>query len=121
MEVCSIAAFVPTPNMSVYSSTKAYVFSLSKALRCELKSRGVNVLAVCPCPMDTEFLSIAGIAEKKTSFNHLPRIQPELVVRKSVERALKGKAVYTGKVLYKVYRVLAKLLPHNWLMKLTTI
>ena len=121
VEVCSIAAFVPTPNMSVYSSTKAYVFSLSKALRCELKSRGVNVLAVCPCPMDTEFLSIAGIAEKKTSFNHLPRIQPELVVRKSVERALKGKAVYTGKVLYKVYRVLAKLLPHNWLMKLTTI
>ena len=38
-----------------------------------------------------------------------------------MERALKGKAVYTGKVLYKVYRVLAKLLPHNWLMKLTTI
>ena len=24
VEVCSIAAFVPTPNMSVYSSTKAY-------------------------------------------------------------------------------------------------
>lgn len=71
--------------------------------------------------MSTEFLSIAGIAGKKTSFNHLPHIQPELVVRKSVERALRGKAVYTGKVLYKIYRVLAKLLPHNWLMKLTTI
>lgn len=48
VEVCSIAAFVPTPNMSVYSSTKAYVFSLSKALRCELKPRGVNVLAAAP-------------------------------------------------------------------------
>lgn len=121
IEVCSIAAFVPTPRMTVYSSTKAYVFSFSKALRCELKPRGVNVLAVCPCPMDTEFLDVAGINGKKSSFDHLPRIQPRQIVEKSVERALAGKAVYTGKVMYKVYRVLGKLLPHNWLMKLTTI
>lgn len=121
VEVCSIAAFVPTPNMSVYSATKAYVFSLSKSLRCELKPRGVNVLAVCPCPMKTEFLDLAGLTGKKTSFDHLPHVRPELIVRKSVERALAGKAVYTGKALYKVYRVLAKLLPHNWLMKIATV
>ncbi|MBE5766731.1 MAG: SDR family NAD(P)-dependent oxidoreductase [Clostridiales bacterium] len=121
IEVCSIAAFVPTPNMAVYCSTKAYVFSLAKALRHELKPRGVNVLAVCPCPMDTEFLDIAGINGKKSSFDILPRVSPKLIVRKSVERAFAGKAVYTGKLLYKFYRVLGKLLPHNWLMKITTV
>ena len=62
INVCSIAAFAPNTGMSVYSSTKAYVLSLSKALRIELKGREINVLAVCPGPMDTEFLPIAGIA-----------------------------------------------------------
>ncbi len=64
---CSIASFAPNTRMAVYSSTKAYVMSLSRALREELKPRKINVLAVCPGPMDTEFLSIANI-EKGESF-----------------------------------------------------
>ena len=36
---CSIASFAPNTRMAVYSSTKAYVMSLSRALREELKSR----------------------------------------------------------------------------------
>ena len=36
INACSIAAFAPNTGMAVYSSTKAYVLSLSKALRSEL-------------------------------------------------------------------------------------
>jgi len=116
---CSIASFAPNMRMAVYSSTKAYVMSFSRALRGELKSRKINVLAVCPGPMDTEFLSIAGI-EKGTSntFDTLPRVNPAVMAEKSLAASKKGKAVYTNRFFYKLYRLLAKLLPQGFIMLL---
>lgn len=116
---CSIASFAPNTRMAVYSATKAYVMSLSRALRVELKSRKINVLAVCPGPMDTEFLPLAGI-QKGTSrtFDTLPRVSPEKVAEKSLIASKRKKAVYTNRFFYKFYRILAKLLPHSLVMKL---
>lgn len=119
LNTCSIAAFVPNPRMALYSATKAFVFSLSKALRYELKGRGINVLAACPGPMDTNFLEAAGIPGNSKTFERLPRVHPERVARGSLRAAARGRAVYTQRLLYKVYRVLGKLLPHNWLMPLS--
>lgn len=120
INICSIAAFAPNPRMAVYSSTKAYVFSLSKALREELKKRKINVMAVCPGPMDTEFLSLANI-EPGTSrtFDTLPRVSPEKIAYKSLKKSKKGNAVYTESSFFKLYRVLGKLLPHNLVMKMS--
>ena len=114
--VSSIAAFAPTPRMSVYCSTKAYIQSLAKALRYELAPRGIHVLAVYPCPMDTDFLAVGGINGNSRTFDRLPRCLPEKVARVSLSRAAAGKGSYTPLVLMKMYRVLAKLLPHNLIM-----
>ena len=116
---CSIASFAPNTRMAVYSSTKAFVMSLSRAMRSELKKRPINVLAVCPGPMDTEFLSLAGI-EKGTShtFDTLPRVKPDIMAKKSLIASSKKKAVYTNRVFYKFYRLLAKLLPHSFVIPL---
>lgn len=120
VNVCSIAAFVPTARMTVYCSTKAFVMSFSRALRHELKGRGINVLAACPGPMETEFLPLAGIEKgKSASFDWLPRVNPTRMAEKSLKAAFAGRAVYTDKTIYKLYRVVAKLLPHAWLLKFT--
>ncbi len=120
INVCSIAAFAPNPRMAVYSSTKAYVFSFSKALREELKKRKINVMAVCPGPMDTEFLSLADIKPGTSrTFDTLPRVNPEKIAYKSLKKSKKGKAVYTESPFYKLYRILGKLLPHNFVMKMS--
>ncbi len=116
---CSIASFAPNTRMAVYSSTKAYVMSLSRALRIELKKRKINVLAVCPGPMSTEFLSIANIEKgSSNTFDTLPRVNPRTMAVKSLKASRKGRAVYTNKLFYKFYRLLAKLLPHSIVMKL---
>lgn len=116
---CSIASFAPNIRMAVYSSTKAYVMSFSRALREELKSRKINVLALCPGPMDTEFLPVAGIAQGSShAFDTLPRISPETMAEKSLAASAKGRAVYTNRAFFKFYRLLAKLLPHSLVMKL---
>lgn len=121
VQVASIAAFVPTPRMSVYSATKAYVLHFSKALREELKPKKINVLAVCPGPMDTEFLAVADIPGRSKTFAALPRVKARDVAARSLAAGLRGRAVYTNRFLYKLYRVLGKLLPHSWLMGMTTV
>ena len=117
INTCSIASFAPNARMAVYSSTKAFVMSFSRALRAELKSRKINCLAVCPGPMETEFLSLAGI-EKGTShtFDTLPRDNPRRVAENSLKASQKGKAVFADHIFYKFYRVVAKILPTSLVM-----
>ena len=119
VNLCSIASFAPNTRMAVYSSTKAFVMSLSRALREELKTREINVLAVCPGPMDTEFLSVANI-EKGTSrtFDTLPRVNPRVMAVKSLKASKRRRAVYTNLLFFKFYRLLAKILPHSLVIKL---
>ena len=118
INTCSIAAFAPNARMAVYSSTKAYIMSFSRALRFELKDKKINVIAVCPGPMDTEFLPVAGIAKgSSNTFDTLPRVNPKKMEEGSLKASKKGKGVYTNKLFYKFYRILAKLLPHSLVMK----
>jgi len=59
LNVSSVASFLPLPQLAVYAATKAYVTSLSEALRAELRGTGVSVTALCPGPVDTEFSTVA--------------------------------------------------------------
>ncbi len=61
LNVSSIASFCPNPRMTVYSSTKAYVTSYTIGAAEELKAKGITVTAVCPGPMETEFLGVGNI------------------------------------------------------------
>ena len=60
LNVASIAGFLPGPGMAVYYASKAYVLSLTEALRAELSPRGVRVTVLCPGPVPTEFQDRAG-------------------------------------------------------------
>jgi uncharacterized protein len=55
INIASGAAFLPTPQIAVYSATKAYVVNFSLALNEETKAHGVRVLVVCPGFTRTEF------------------------------------------------------------------
>ncbi len=118
INVSSIASFCPNPRMTVYSSTKAYVSSFTRGLSEELKPRGIGVTAVCPGPMDTEFLDLAGISGNSKMFDTLPHCDPVSVVRGTYKAALAGRVMYTPTMFFKFYRFLAKILPHSFVVKL---
>ena len=111
INISSIASFCPNARMTVYSSTKAYVSSFSRGLGIELKGRKITVTAVCPGPMATEFLGIAEIESK--TFDRLPFTSPKKVAEGAIKAALRGKAVYTPGAFFKLYRVIAKILPQR--------
>ena len=59
LNVSSSAGFLPIPDFAVYAATKAYVTSFSEAIRAELRGTGVQVCALCPGPVHTEFQEVA--------------------------------------------------------------
>lgn len=59
INIASGAAFLPTPQISVYCATKAFVVNFSLALHEEVRSHGVACMVVCPGFTRTEFQSRA--------------------------------------------------------------
>lgn len=116
INVSSIASFAPTARMSVYCATKSFVTAYTRALRLELKPQGINALALCPGPMDTEFLPVAGITGQSKTFDMLPRVNPDKAACGAILAAAKGRGVYTPGGFFRLYRVLAKVLPHSIVM-----
>ena len=71
INVASIGGFQPAPYLAVYSASKAFVLTFSQALWGEYRSRGIQVLALCPGPVDTGFFDIPAVA-RLPSANECP-------------------------------------------------
>lgn len=67
LNVASIAAFLPGPQMSTYYATKAYLSNFSIAMNEELKTSQVSVSTLYPGPTKTQF---AQRAKAKVLFNN---------------------------------------------------
>jgi uncharacterized protein len=114
IQVSSVSAFAPNPNLTVYSATKAYASFFAAGLREELKPRGINVLRLNPGNMRTEMQS--GVADHPDKAHgstaaKLPFIDMAKFARIALRKARAGCASYTMHPVYKSYRVLAKLVP----------
>ena len=115
---CSVASFCPVPSQTIYSSTKAYVRYMGRALREEMRKKGVNILTICPGNMNTEMNPKGGSSQSK-NVDRLPFLDMEVLTRKSLDKASKGKAIYTPGVFYKGYRTISKIIPTAWMIKIT--
>jgi short-subunit dehydrogenase len=60
LNVASLGAFQPAPNLAVYAASKSFVLSFSSALSSEYSRQGVQVLALCPGPVWTDFFRKVG-------------------------------------------------------------
>ena len=119
INVSSIASFCPNPRMTVYSATKSYVSAFSLGIREELKEKGITSTAVCPGPMDTEFIQLGGIKGHSKTFDILPYCNPKKVAEGTLLSAKLGRAYYTPKAFYKLYKAVAKLTPSPLMVKFT--
>lgn len=65
LNTASTAGFIPGPLQATYFATKAFVVSFSQAIDQELRKKGVTVTALCPGPVKTEFIDVAGMSKSK--------------------------------------------------------
>ena len=92
LNVASIAAFQPGPYMSVYYASKAFVLSFTEAVRNEVRKTGVNVSALCPGPVETEFEKSSELTKSKL-FSKLKPITAKKVAYTGYKGLMKNRAV----------------------------
>lgn len=117
LNVSSIASFCPNPRMTVYSASKAYVSAYTVGAAEELRSKGITVTAVCPGPMATDFLEVGNIAGNSKMFERLPYCDQVRVAGGALRAAKEGRTIYTPRLFYKFYRLLAKVTPVKLMVK----
>ena len=117
INIASVAAFQPIPYINIYGATKAFVLSYSRALNREMKSRGINVTAVCPFWTKTEFFNRAITAEKDPVVKkYVAMYEPDQIVTRAWRDMKKGKDVSMYGFIARGQVLLTKLLPHKLVM-----
>lgn len=109
IQLCSGSAFMPQPEFASYAASKSYVLSFSRALRQEVKAKGISVTAVCPGPVNTEFFEAAGseITPAKKRF----LAESKDVVKKALKDAKAGKELSIYGFHMKLVHLAGKILP----------
>jgi short-subunit dehydrogenase len=84
LNIASLAGLAPMPNMAVYGASKAYIVSLSLAMREELKESNVMISVSCPGPVDTKFLIKNGFESANWAHDDTNILSPHDVAKRSI-------------------------------------
>lgn len=116
LNVASVAAFTSGPYMAEYYASKAYVLSLSNALRDELSDFNIKVSALCPGPTHTNFFKVAkngpSLLFEKFTMDSLP------VVKKSMRDLHANKAISVPGLRNHFLVILTKFAPRTFASKM---
>ncbi|AWK05820.1 short-chain dehydrogenase [Flavobacterium crocinum] len=113
LNIASTAAYQAVPTLAIYSATKAFVLSFTRALRFELAKTSISVTCFSPGPVDTGFAARAGLSalnKMAEKFN----MQPDEVAKIAVKAMFNKKSevipgftniisVYANRVLPKAF------------------
>jgi len=111
LNVASMAGMGPIPLFSVYAATKSYVISLSEALWHEMKPHNINVTALCPGPVETEFFEVAKMDPKKMSIRTIQKADE--VAKIAVDSLISNKRVVPTSTSLKIMRLASNFVPNR--------
>ncbi len=108
--VSSMAAKLPTPGITIYSATKAYLRSFGKSLSFETKPYGVSVTTVCPAAIATPLYKLK---EKWLRLGVRVRLihTPQWLVRRALKAMFKGRRLICPSIMNVYLPVLIASLP----------
>jgi len=117
INVGSIAGYQPLPYLSVYAATKAFVLSFYEALWAENKEYGVNILALCPGPTESNFGEVAEFELNQNS-DDMSLAKAEDVVKDALDALSQKKSnSVTGGLVNQIIVNLPRFLPKELLLK----
>jgi len=113
LNVASLAAFQPIPNMATYAASKAFVASFSEAVHSELAGTGVSVTALCPGPVHTEFGETAGVGHLEQSSPELAYVDAEKVAADAIDAMVHGRRTVLPTLKWKATGLAGRLVPRT--------
>lgn len=119
INIASLAADLFIPDFAVYAASKAFVASFSEAIRLEVRSEGIPVVAVCPGPVHTGFGDVArrhGCTNGYSPFKKWFYTPIPTVVNGAVSALDSGKARYYPSLRIRLAGLLVRNLP-LWVLR----
>jgi short-subunit dehydrogenase len=113
LNVASSAAYQAVPFLGLYSASKAFVLSFSRALSHELKKTSVSVTVVSPGPTDTDFPQRAELKEKAQKAAQKYNMTPQAVASIAIKAMFEGKREVITGFINKLAAFLAWLSPKS--------
>ncbi len=110
LNVSSISAVMPYPTISLYGPTKAFIRHFTRALRFELKPRGVRITCLIPGAVDTPFTEGSNLSIPKGKRFGLVK-RPEKVAAAAVKALFRDRAECIPGFLNKLILRLLPFLP----------
>lgn len=110
INVSSLAAYYPMPVKATYAASKRFILDFSRAIREELKKDNVTVTALCPGGMPSNKEVIEAI-DRQGFFGRLTTTNVGYVASKTIDRALRGKALYIPGLFNVVLSMLGRMVP----------
>ncbi len=117
INVASLAAYYPMPAKAMYASSKRFLLDFSRALGEEIRPLGATVTTLCPAGMPTtpeciRAIEAQGVAGKITTLN------VGFVAAGTIDRALKGKAVYIPGFFNRLLRTIGSIVPTSLIARM---
>jgi short-subunit dehydrogenase len=120
LNVSSTAGFLPIAGFAVYAATKAYVTSLSEAIRAELRGTGVTASSLCPGPVYTEFTEVAARpGAKRDRTPEFVHVSAEEVVRTGLAALEHDRPLVIPGFVMKIGMALVRIMP-LWILRLAS-
>lgn len=113
VNMSSMAAVLPTPGITIYSATKAYLKSFSKSMYFEMRPYGVGVTTVLPAAIATPLYRLKpSLMKLGVSIGVIST--PQWLVKRALRGMLHRRHVVKPGAMNYYLPVMIKLLP-NWL------
>lgn len=115
--VSSLAAFVPAPGSSIYTSSKAFLNTFMESLHMEVRQYGIKVQSLCPGPTHTDFHKGADLAQSVSGIDLW--MEPDEVVEISFRALENDEIVCIPGSINKAIKSITSMLPRAPYYRLT--
>jgi short-subunit dehydrogenase len=114
LNVASLVSKNPSPLLSIYSATKAFVYSWTQSLRNELKDTNITVTALLPGATETDFFNKAGMLNTK-EYQKNPHSDPKDVAKDGYDALMEGDDKIVSGLMNKIMAYMGNLTPDTML------
>lgn len=112
LNMSSLGSLRPIPYKALYSASKAFIYSFSKAISSELKEDAVHVSVSCPAGVYTNAAAVKRI-KVSGKIGQWTSLDADVVAKYIVNGMLNGKRLIIPGKGAKALMVLMKLIPEN--------
>ena len=118
LNVASTASFQPLPMQAGYAASKAFVLSFTDSLHAELKGTGVSATSLCPGPVKTEFVEVAGLEVAEDTMPGFMWDSAEGVAKAAISGMERGKRVVIPGALNRMGAMGGQVAPRALILRL---